>query len=331
MSKLSSFSLAKKTWSSYATAERLLRECCYQKDIPLILPLSPDTITRFILWLAFDRKVSHASINVYLSGIRQLHIQHQVTCPDLRNDFIKMLIQGKKNLEYSNNTSSGDKRKPITPELLTRLKSAITQREFTICDKRMIWSACTILFFGAFRSSEILTPDSHKFDPRFSLCAEDIKLVNNSNSRSLALTVKTPKEDRTGKNLTITVHKANSVDICPVVAWEKWRVHNPPQDLGQPAFRWQSGLPFTCRQLNTLLKELLGADSEGYSSHSFRIGAASTMGSLGFSDSDIKSVGRWHSNAFNSYVRLGKSRRQKNCGKIQQQCLRRQLVSMTGY
>ena len=277
----------------------------------LILPLSPETVTRFILWLAFDRKVSHASINVYLAGIRQLHIQHHVSCPELRSDFTKMLLQGKKNLEHSNNLSNNDKRKPITPDILAQLKTAITQSNFHICDKRMIWSACTILFFGAFRGSEILTSDAKKFDPRFTLCAEDISLLNSHNSRSLSLLIKTPKEERNGKNLTITVHMANNENICPVLAWEKWQAHNPPKEAGQPVFRWHTGLPFTCRQLNSLLKEFLKTDNEGYSSHSFRIGAASTMGSLGFTDSDIQAVGRWHSNAFNSYVRLGKSRRQK--------------------
>lgn len=52
---LTSHGLAKKTWASYKSAERLLIMCCKKKHINLELPLSEETIITFILYLAFER------------------------------------------------------------------------------------------------------------------------------------------------------------------------------------------------------------------------------------------------------------------------------------
>ena len=308
---LSGHSLAKKTWSSYSTAERLLRECCKAKNIPCTLPVSHNTVVSFVLWLAFERKVSSASISIYLAGIRQLHIQLGCACPDIRSDFVKMLLQGKKNSEFcADSDRNGDKRKPITPALLLRMKQWLTDSKLEMGDKRMVWAACTILFFGAFRASEVLVTDALTFDPRFTLCAEDITLSKNTDrSSTLSANIKIPKEVKNGENQLVTIHEASDKRLCPVLAWEKWQAYQPPTEKGQPAFRWLSGLPFSTRQLNNTLKDALHPDSTGYSTHSFRIGAASTMSQLGFSDDDIRSIGRWKSTAYNSYIRTEKRRR----------------------
>jgi len=47
----------------------------------------------------------------------------------------------------------------------------------------------------------------------------------------------------------------------------------------------------------------IGIDDQKYSSHSFRIGAATTAACHGVQDSLIKTVGRWESVAYQLYVR----------------------------
>lgn len=44
-------------------------------------------------------------------------------------------------------------------------------------------------------------------------------------------------------------------------------------------------------------------DSSRYKGHSFRIGAATAAAERGLSDSQIRSMGRWNSNAFKKYIR----------------------------
>jgi hypothetical protein len=84
----------------------------------------------------------------------------------------------------------------------------------------------------------------------------------------------------------------------------------------QPAFRFASGVPLTGAKLNTLLKEWVGETVPGISTHSFRIGAASMMGGLGFSDKDVKSIGRWGSRAFEGYIRLPRTKRRMVAEKL---------------
>jgi hypothetical protein len=78
-------------------------------------------------------------------------------------------------------------------------------------------------------------------------------------------------------------------------------------------FRWQDGKPLSSARLNSVLRELLEGfvegDVRGFSTHSFRIGAASVMGSLGYGDEDIMALGRWSSRAFEGYVKLPRAKR----------------------
>ena len=49
---------------------------------------------------------------------------------------------------------------------------------------------------------------------------------------------------------------------------------------------------------------LCGLDPSRYKGHSFRIGAASYAADRGFSDAQIRMLGRWKSNAFLRYIRV---------------------------
>jgi hypothetical protein len=53
-----------------------------------------------------------------------------------------------------------------------------------------------------------------------------------------------------------------------------------------------------------LLLHWAGCNSKNYKGHSFRIGTASTAISMDISDDRIQIMGRWHSDAFNKYVRI---------------------------
>ena len=66
--------------------------------------------------------------------------------------------------------------------------------------------------------------------------------------------------------------------------------------------------PVTISSFNTELKRCLvfcGLDTSRYKGHSFRIGAATHASEQGFSDSQIRKLGRWQSDAFKTYLRSG--------------------------
>ena len=70
-------------------------------------------------------------------------------------------------------------------------------------------------------------------------------------------------------------------------------------------FLTSSGQPVSRSHFNNTLKSVLSFCNlpANIKSHSFRIGAASYAAELGLSDSKIRLLGRWHSNAFLRYIR----------------------------
>jgi hypothetical protein len=314
---LSSLSLARSTWKNYSTAEGLLRKCCREKGIEWGLPVKDSTVISFVLWLAFDREVSSATISNYLSGVRNLHIVNGVVCPEIRSERVEMLLKGKKNWEQSVKREAGaGRRKPVTPDILRLLKARFSDSDLMLVDKKMVWAVCTALFFGAFRGHEILCKRETVFDPAFTLLCEDVKVRGGvgSGEKWLEFKIKAPKEDKAGKVTVVDVYQSVP-ELCPVRAFERWLEAKPPATYGQPMFRWAGGRPLTAAALNKLLKERLEGYIEGaskwFTTHSFRTGAASWLGAVGVEDAEVQALGRWSSRAFEEYLRLPRTKRKE--------------------
>jgi integrase len=289
--------------------------CCREKGIELVLPVSESTVVSFVLWLAFDRGVSSATISNYLSGIRNMHIVRGVACPEIRSDKIELLLKGKKNLEQAVRREAGvGNRKPVTPDILRLLKARISESGHHLVDKRLLWCVCSSMFFGAFRGHEILCKQEKEFDPAFTLLWEDVDVKREigGHEKWLEYKIKAPKEDRAGRVTVVDVYQSIP-ELCPVRAFERWRELKPPSAAGQPVFRWSSGVPLTAAALNRLLKERLEGFVEGadkwFTTHSFRTGAASWLGQVGAEDEEVKALGRWSSRAFEEYLRLPRTKR----------------------
>ena len=123
--------------------------------------------------------------------------------------------------------------------------------------------------------------------------------------------LKCPKESKQGKSVIVDVYQSRP-ERCPVAAFTKWLEKKPPKEKGQPVFRWSNGTPLTSSKFNTVLRGCLKGfvkDENLYSSHSFRAGAASMLATLGYSDSDIKALGRWNSRSFEAYIKAPRSKR----------------------
>ena len=72
-----------------------------------------------------------------------------------------------------------------------------------------------------------------------------------------------------------------------------------------PLFIHEDGSPLSRKSFQDRLKELLleAGVSGDYTSHSLRIGAATTAAALGIPDRMIRTMGRWASDAYMIYVR----------------------------
>ena len=72
----------------------------------------------------------------------------------------------------------------------------------------------------------------------------------------------------------------------------------------EPLFQHLNGVPVTQTEWLARVIKYCGLDSTRYKGHSFRIGAASHAAASGYSDTQIRLLGRWQSDAFKRYIRL---------------------------
>jgi hypothetical protein len=306
---MGSHGLAKSTWSTYATAKRMLAMCGKAKKKRMDFPLQEDDVLEFVGWLAGERKVKAGTISSYLAGLRQLHLLEGMEPPAIRSDLVKFLLQGKKNMDNIKARTEGSrKRLPMTIAVMKLLKEEIRRWEVKIDQKLLTWAIATIAFHGAFRIHELL----NRVEGDFALLGRDVKVKTDSEmKRRIEIKLKCPKENRSGKVVIVDIFESGGT-LCPVKAFTRWQDRRKSEDE-IPIFRDDKGIPVTGRKMNSWLKTLLEKhvdyDKARFTSHSFRIGLATTLGTLGFSTDDIKEAGRWSSNAYQVYMRLPRQRR----------------------
>jgi len=303
-------SKANSTWSTYRTAERLVLMCQKQEGVKFDWPMHTDDTLIFIYWLIEKRGVKVSSVQGYLAGVRQLHISKGMDPPKLRTDLVKQVLKGRTNIERQ--TSKLEKKRlPMTMALMELLKERTRLSDLDPEKKRLMWALSTLMFFGAFRISELVSQQESVFDPDHTLLGEDIRLVQTKTGGVLEVTLKCPKENRDGKPTIVDVFESGTA-LCPVTAFRKWAKFSKPQH-GLPLFKDKSGTPMTARKFNSFLHTMLGdqASERGgtLTSHSFRAGITTIMGTMGFADEEIKLVGRWSSRAFTIYMKGPRTQR----------------------
>lgn len=309
---MANHSVTRHTWSSYATAEKMLNLCFGELGKSISLPLSQPDLIIFIAWLG-NRGISASTINSYLSGIRLVHLTKGLETPILRSGLVNQLLAGKKNLDFGT-INSKPVRVPVTPTILRLLKLAISKDDITRHDARLFWLLCTLSFHGSFRMGELLSKSPNNFEPKFTFLNSDICTsstnVDGKPVKFLVISLKSTKTSLTSETL-LDVFPTNN-DLCPLRAFFKWENYGTANPV-MPVFRKSSGKLITQREFNCLLKKWLGDcldfSKTSVSGHSFRAGIPSILSSLGFPDEDLMAVGRWSSRAFLCYTKLPRTNR----------------------
>ena len=159
LSHYQSLGVATSTRQTYQAGIRAFQQFCYQYGIPSI-PASPLTLHYFCCSIA--RRVSHKTIKVYLARIRLEHLERG--CQDPTNDELLHLLC--KGIKHSQGTTRRT-RLPITINILHTLKTKLREESsYSLLEKRLLWSAFTLAFYGFLRASEFATPDL--YGPTFS-------------------------------------------------------------------------------------------------------------------------------------------------------------------
>ena len=170
----------------------------------------------------------------------------------------------------------------------------------------MIWAAMLGAFFVFLRISEFTSTHVRSYNPYSTLCVEDVQFMtdNRSNVIRVSINIKASKTDPFRTGMTIRLSQNASI-LCPVTALVQFMdVH--PYKAG-PLFTSQDGRYLTRKEVNKVLSNAVCDIPGHFSTHSFRIGAASTAAAAGYPRWLIQTLGRWASNCYQRYIRVADS------------------------
>ena len=263
--------LSPSTRRAYTTGQRLFFQFCLQSRIDP-LPTTEWSLMLFATWLVSARRLAPSSVSVYLAAVRSLNIDRGFPDPMVSTPRLHRLIRGIKRSAAPSRLS----RLPITAPLLSVIHRSLALDLF---DHRMFWAACCLAFFGFLRVAEFTCPTT--FDPSTHLTPTDISF---DEAGTIHLWLKTSKTDPFRQGVMLHIGSSGN-PICPVIA--------------------SAGVPLSPPIVNHWLRSIFTAAGYGsaFSSHSFRIGAATSAAAAGIPDHLIKTLGRWSSNAYQRYIR----------------------------
>ena len=256
---------------------------------PITLPVSTPRLTVFISYL-HTQGYSPASIVAHSSSIGYLHRLTGLHNP-MKSTIVQKLLSG-----VTKVSPPSPPRLPITIGILVCLIQGVDQVVPLYYQRVLIKAMLTIGFFGLMRIGE-LTKTKDNIIP---LSIQQITFT----PHLVTISITHFKHNQKLKPVDIPLIPYPLQDICPI--------HNLSQylslrgfDLG-PLFRFHNSSPVSRQFFAKTLARLItfaGFQSERYKAHSLRIGGASYYASIGYTDTQIRLLGRWDSNAFVKYIR----------------------------
>ncbi|XP_056618189.1 uncharacterized protein LOC130432718 [Triplophysa dalaica] len=291
-----------RTLQTYLTAWRSFKSFHQTYNMPFP-EFSLLTITSFISFLNVSKNLQASSIKGYLSGIQFFHkLIFNSTCPAISSPQTSMLIIGIQRAQ----PASPDKRQPITLDILTKCISTLRRGYHATHTSRTLDAMFTLAFFGFLRCSEMTTTSS--FNPSVHPTISDLAVLD---AETISFHIKQSKMDQFKRGHFIFIFNLQS-PIQPyqtLLAYLHLR-RSQAKVPSEPLFIDDSGRPASRFWFQNHLKSVLrqsGIPEEHFSSHSFRIGAATTAAQKGLSQQQIQALGRWTSEAFKSYIRTDRS------------------------
>ena len=236
---------------------------------------------------------SFSNIKVHLAAIK-----HFLTCYGFQQTFPPMprLYMLTRAIKRQNNNKKPP-RTPITITTLMQLKTFLIQSDYKYQVQLMLWAAFTTAFFGFLRASEFTAPTINTFDEKTTLLLTDSDIARSQ----IHIHIKTSKTDPFRQGCTIKLAITGN-NICPVTALKQFIPLHPTKH--GPLFTYIDGSYLTRHRINTILKVAIPSSAQPTSSHSFRIGAATTAAAAGFPRWLIQKLGRWNSDSFRTYIQI---------------------------
>ena len=264
------------------------------------IPITVENVTLFVAFLG-SQGLATSTIESYLAALRhfQLRLDPSNTTPSFHSPHMSVLLRGIRRSQ----ALQGPRRVrlPITATLMRRIKLSLGNSPKAF-DNVLIWAACCVGFFGFLRCGEFLVPDGASYDPLYHLSITDISLCKSDSQTTLLLNIKVSKTDQLRQGSTVALGSTGS-DLCPVAALLDYL--SLRGNSAGPLFQLENKSPLHRRPFTTKVQQALtaaGFDGSMFTSHSFRIGAATTASAVGVPETTIKQLGRWRSSAYQTYI-----------------------------
>ena len=275
MSKLIQSSLQPSSIPTYRRAWKLYRQFADTvfHSAAVHLPNLSSDLGLFIAYL-FQCNYAASTANTYVSALGYSH--RLIGVPDPTKVFwLKEMLKG-----YGKLGTRLDTRMPITLPILR----SILRETPTICGsdyRRFLFTAmCTTAFFGFLRVGEITccaqSPDV------LQLTQVVCQLEHLGNLAGFKVTFTHFKHSYNQRAVSIALQRRS--DVCPVQNLHAYLLRRGFSN--GPLFRTEHGHAVP-----------------QYKGNSFRIGAVTLAAESGFSDAQIRLLGRWKSDAFRKYIR----------------------------
>ena len=291
-------SIAKNTHKAYDSAWIRYVDFAQKSGVNNTVPLSITDVSYFIAFLS-NENYACSTVSSYVAGIG---FKHKIAgFPDPTDSFIirKMLEGLKRDIGRAK-----DLRLPLSISHLRKIVPILPSIASSKFEAQLFRAAFLLAFFGFLRIGE-LAADSKSSIQNSVLLKSDIKFTMHEGVSFVTLNFRVSKNNQCGAHQSIVIRQQSCAMLCPVIAISDYL--NLVGDSGVLFCHFDNS-PLTRYQFSAMLKkavEFCGFNNADlFTSHSFRIGAATSARMLGLSDSEIQSMGRWRSNAFHNYIRI---------------------------
>lgn len=286
-------SVARNTSATYETALREFERFRVLSNMEKLWPPPMAHIVHFVAYLSLCKKAP-STVSSYLSGIG-------FKCKLLGGaDHTKSFLVTKMVEGIRRASSRRDARLPISIDLLSRIVLSLPIICSSTYEAKLFSFTYVLTFFGLLRVGELTL--TNKMSIEHIIQYNDIRL--DVNGGKLLLHIRHSKTDQRGKGVTLAIPKLGG-NLCPVkhyITFQGIRGNHKGPLLchfgGAPLTRYQFGAV-----LHKSLKHL-GVEAKNYKAHSFRIGCATALFEAGISEAELKTMGRWSSQAYKSYIRV---------------------------
>ena len=256
------------------------------------MPSPPHILGLFIAKLSVQN-LAYSTIKNHVSAIGTLHklFDH----PDPSNSFlVQKALSG-----LSLSSPPPKKLLPITKELLPSLVNALPRLPFAKFDITLFKALILISYYACLRVGEAVSSAEIKH----TLQLNQISFLPSAFGPTLRIKFNSFKHSSSPTVLDFPSVRDNPV--CPVNALSEYLALRPHIDGN--LFVKICGTPVTRSDFVSALKscvKLIGLDPSLFNTHSLRSGRATDLALEGHSEATIKLAGRWHSSAYQQYIRV---------------------------